>query len=327
MELQSDSKRQKRVRLLTGNRELVNTKSLLTFLIFVGIATLFWFIMAINDSYQTSLDVNLRITNVPDSVTFISDPPQTVHINIRDKGTSLLRAAGIRKPALSINFKEFASDGVMRISHSSLSSGLRAVFGQTAQISSIQPDSIVLAYSTAPGKKVPIVISSDITAAVGYVVAPRLSPSVGSVKIYSAGDQVDTVKKVHTELISKSNLSETTKVTVKLRPVKGVRIEPSTIQVTIPVEPLVSSQAIVEIKVINVPAGQSVLLFPSKIPVTYYTPMSHFNDHTPNVEVIADYSAVASSSRNKIPLAITRYPAYLNNVQLKYDSVEFTVVK
>ena len=44
------------------------------FLIFVAIAAVFWFILALNDSVTETFQVRLNIQNVPDSVTFITDP-------------------------------------------------------------------------------------------------------------------------------------------------------------------------------------------------------------------------------------------------------------
>ncbi len=58
------------------------------FLIFVGVSTLFWIILALNDSAQDSFNVRLNICNVPDSVTCISDIPDKFHVGVRDKDTS-----------------------------------------------------------------------------------------------------------------------------------------------------------------------------------------------------------------------------------------------
>ena len=62
------------------------------YLVFVVIASLFWLVMWLNDSIQETFDVRLRIYNVPDSVTFIDNPPAGLHVTVRDKGTSLLGA-------------------------------------------------------------------------------------------------------------------------------------------------------------------------------------------------------------------------------------------
>ena len=67
-------------------------RKMLTFLVFVVIAALFWFIMALNDSAQDDFEVRVAITNVPDSVTFINLPPQKIHVMVRDQGVNLWRS-------------------------------------------------------------------------------------------------------------------------------------------------------------------------------------------------------------------------------------------
>ncbi|MDE6018154.1 MAG: hypothetical protein K2G85_05005, partial [Muribaculaceae bacterium] len=72
-------------------RESSRFRSFLTFLVFVAVAAMFWMILTLNDSVQDGCLVNVRITNKPDSVTFISDVPKTIHVEVRDKGSGLMR--------------------------------------------------------------------------------------------------------------------------------------------------------------------------------------------------------------------------------------------
>ena len=78
--------------------------NILLFVLFVVIASLFWIIMAMNDSAQVTLDVNMRIIGKPDSLTFINEPPQTIHVTVSDKGTSLLRSAFASNQVIQFNF-------------------------------------------------------------------------------------------------------------------------------------------------------------------------------------------------------------------------------
>ena len=86
-------------------------RKMLTFLVFVVIAALFWFIMALNDSAQDDFEVRVAITNVPDSVTFINLPPQKIHVMVRDQGVNLWRNGILVRPAVEINFRDFSNDG------------------------------------------------------------------------------------------------------------------------------------------------------------------------------------------------------------------------
>lgn len=312
----SQEKRPKRKR--SGNA--------VVFLIFVAISALFWFILTLNDNVSAGVDVKVNITNVPDSVVFIQDPPKILHVNLRDKGTSLIRNGIMRSASININFKDYASAGELLFGKNDLMVALKSSFGSSAQINTIGRDSIYLTYSTAPGKRVPVKIDAKVSPAVGFVVGTPKS-AVKSVLIYSADDRVDTIKEVRTKLLTKRGLTETTTVNVEFRPVAGVKIIPSSIKVTIPVEPLVAKTSVVEVQPINVPAGNSVLLYPVNVEVAYYSPLSHFESEKDNIIVVADFATSSSSTSDKVGIKLVSSAPYLKNVELKTDSVEYTLVK
>ena len=190
--------------LLIKWRRLRETRTFhdtLVFLIFVAASTLFWFILALNDSAQDSFSVRVSITNVPDSVTFISDIPDRFHVGLRDKGTVLWRNH-YRHPVLSINFKDYAEKGELRFTKADLMTSLKTIFGSSSTITSVSLDSLRLDYTTNKGKKVPVVIESNIMAASGSVIEGHLKVSPASVLVYGDPPVLDTITHVNTEVLA-----------------------------------------------------------------------------------------------------------------------------
>lgn len=299
------------------------------FIIFVGVSAVFWFILALNDSAQDNFNVKIHITNLPDSVTFISDIPEKMHVSVRDKGNELWRNGVLKRPTIHIDFREFSDDGVFRFSHSDMLSALKGVFGSTAQITSLSLDSLRLLYTTRPGRKVPIVVNSRIYPASGNIMdgLPYTTPT--SVFVYGSDKTLDTIKFVTTELVEMRNLSESAKTSVAIQKIPGVRIMPSEVDLNVPIEPLVRKEAMVSITPINVPEEKvTLLLFPSKVPVSYYVAMSHLNDdEDSNIELVVDYDKISEISSGKLPVELIRYPDRLQNLTLNTDSVEYAIVK
>lgn len=302
-------------------------KKSLTFLIFVVIAALFWFILALNDSIQDDFEVKVNIYNVPDSVTFITVPPQKIHVMVRDQGTNLWRNGIFGSATVNINFRDFGADGVFRMSRSELNATLKNVFGPSATLLSSSIDSLALTYTTLPGKRVPVDVSADLSPAVGKIISERPVVTPNSVVVYSTRNVLDTITRVFTEHFSRRNLEESTEIPVKLHSIPNVRIEPSAVRVKVEVEPLVRKQASVSIQVQNVPAGLDLLLFPSNAMVEYYVPMSRFNPNSPDrVDVGVDYNDLKEGS-HKLPLHLLYTNPGLLNMRLLSDSVEYTIVR
>mgnify|MGYP003505859091 CR=1 FL=1 len=76
----------------------------------------------------------------------------------------------------------------------------------------------------------------------------------------------------------------------------------------------------------NVPSGESLILFPAKTEVSYFAPMSQFEETTEDIVVVADYNSISTTS-DKIGINIESYPEQYVNLKLISDSVEYTIVK
>lgn len=299
----------------------------LVFMAFVAVAALFWFIMALNDSVENTVAVRLNVSNVPDSVTFIQLPPEKIHVSVQDKGTNIMRATLFRHPTVSLNFSDFASDGVLRFSRGDMTAAVRGLFGPGAQVSMLSLDSVRVSYTTLKGKRVPVVVSSDVSASSGNIIdgSPVARPS--NVLVYAQKDVLDTITRVFTERLVRRSLSETAKVPVALKKVSGARIVPSSVDVVVNVQPLVKKESLVDVNVHGLPEGLSLLLFPSKIYVEYFVPMNRFNEDVNNINVWVNFDDTHIEGTKLLPVHLGKAPAGIRNLRLKQDSVEYTLVR
>lgn len=302
-------------------------RNVLLYLVFVAIAGSFWLIMSLNDNSQKTFAVQLRLYNVPDSITFIEDLPTRLHVTVCDRGTSLLRNGILRRPTLEINFREYADRGVFRYSAADLYSTLRHTFGASAQVTSVSIDSLHCTYTSLPGRRVPLRVLCDVTAAPGHVIASRPTCSVRQVTIYSNMEWADTITAVTTDRLVKRGMKDSGKFAVRVHPVPGVKIVPAKVDVTVHVEPLVKKKSTVPVNVSNVPAGESLLIFPANVEVTYFVPMDRFNDKDVDITVEADYNDLATRRGRRLPIRVTRSGRNFVNATLLTDSVEYTIVR
>ena len=144
-----------------------------------------------------------------------------------------------------------------------------------------------------------------------------------SVTLYSVADLPRSLKFVSTEPIVKSDLNDTMRYEVAVKPISGVRIIPDKVVVTVPVEPLISRKRNVRIDVNNMPEGVSLITFPSKIEISYLVPMSAYNDDY-QMKAYVDYRNV-KPSRRKLPVTISAVPSVYHNVSFSPDSVDYII--
>ncbi len=303
-------------------------RSMLTFAVFVGIAALFWLILTLNDSVQDSCIVNVKISNKPDSITFISEVPKTIHVEVKDKGSSLMRTMWMKTPTMSLNFRELADQGQMICSRSDIMSALKETFGNSATILSSSLDSLRLTYTDRPGKSVPVVVSVKANAKAGYIVYGLPTSEPSRVTAYGPREIIDTLTRVMTKSYVEQDLQESMSFVSELKTIPGIRLIPGSVRVNINVEPLVAKEDIVTVVAENVPHEENLLLFPSTVRVSYYVPMSEFSDEKKAVRVVVDYKDVAVHRGERLPLRIEPVKGVAAvNPRLHSDSVEYTLVR
>lgn len=303
-------------------------RNLAVFAGFVAVAFVFWCILALNEEAQTDFRVRVRITDVPDSVTFLTDPPQELHVSVRERGTHLLRLTLLHEAEIKLSFKEFAgADGSLHVSGRTLLTHMRTLFGQGATLNLISPDSITVPFTTMPGKMVPVRVVYDITPELGRVVNGNPRISTRQVKVFARRNVLDTLAYIPTELIVMRGASDSFTREVKLKAPQGVRVEPASVKVSFNIEPLENRRVVVPVRQVNVPSSESLILFPDKVGVTYLVPMSRGDVPASGFSVVADYNAITSPSDARMPVAVASVPAGVTNPVLEADSVEFTIIR
>lgn len=300
------------------------TRNFLVFLVFVFIAFVFWFIMALNDSVQRNVEVKFEIENVPDSITFLSNPPSKLQITVRDKGSRLLNHLLLKDKKITIDFNEYAEKSTFRISRNMLHAIVKDLFSDNAVISSVSPDSIVVPFTDKQGKIFPVNPDYDVTVVDGMTL--RGQPMVDPAFVTVFGPGVDSITAIYTEPITLRKIDKNMTVTVPLRRIQGVRIIPENVKVLFNVEQMVKRETEVPVKANYIPTGQDILFFPAKVRVSYFVPASKYNESPNELEVTASFNEAVVSSTDKVSVKITKTAPYMKMVELGVDSIQYTLV-
>ena len=301
-------------------------RDILLYLVFVIISFAFWAILSLNNLIQDNYKVRFRITGIPQGVTMINDYPREFNVTVKNNGYVLLKYMIGDNPEITVDFKEYANgNGQILISRQELEDMLVAEFGSGTSIVSFSPESLSIKYTSLPGKKVPVEIFGDYVANFQYVVNGEIVAVPDSVTIYSDAGNLSAINKVRTEKIISRNLTDSLYVKIAIQNIKDVRAVPDSVDVMIPVEPLVTKRSSIPVIVKNLPENVSVVVFPSYVQVSYLLPMSLYNDRLDDkFEASVDYGDI-QGNKAKLPVRIEIAPEIYQNIQLETDSVEYVI--
>lgn len=304
------------------------TNSILLYLTCLVISFFFWLFLTLNSETQKDLSLPFNLTSIPDSTTIISGLPDVVKVNVRDKGSSLLRYDFGNEPTLSIDFLEhYDGSGSLKISSIEMLAKVRKLFANSTAIVAIAPDSLSVKYTNQPGKKVPIKLDIDVTADFRCIINGETMLSADSAIVYSDQNTLDGIVAVSSRRITAEGLTDTLTRTIDLVPVAGAKIVPNRVTVKVPIEPLISKRQNVNIEVVNVSAGMNVITFPSSIEASFLVPQSMYRKMV-RIRAIANYNDILySDGNNKIAVKIVEVPSECREISLASDSVEYIVEK
>lgn len=301
-------------------------RSIFTFLIFLLISTIFWFMMTLNETIQRDYRLQVEIGEIPAGTTFITRAPQYIDVSVKDKGRALIKYDWGNPPKVRIRYSDFIKKGDNRIviNQEMLSNNIRNSFGSGCEILSIRPDSINLITTTRPGDRLPIFFDISTATEPQYIAYGGIQCKYDSVTVYSLNGIPSSMLNISTEHISLRNLTDTTTVEIPLQCPPGTRVEPSTVSVTIPVEPLVAKKRILPIQVVNVPKNVSIHIFPANIELGYLVPMSMFKNDAAVPATVIDFRTINPGSTTA-EVSITQVPDYYHNIDSNPSEVEYLI--
>ncbi len=302
-------------------------KNVAVFLIFVVISAILWVTMTLNEEVHKDIRCRIEITNCPDSVTMISYLPEMINVNVKARGSQLVKYSWGDIPTINIDYAYYKKGNVISLGDAELRGIFRNIFGSGAQILAIKPDSLSLLFTSRRPTRLPVIVDSRVTASPTAVLLDKPQANLDSVSVYSVEPIDPSIKHISTTPIQISGISTNKSMKVRLITPPGTRVEPDSVTVNISVEKLIVTNAKVLIETEGVPTGEKLLLFPNYINISYMLPMADYEKNHRGFKVVADYQSILdnpSSKRVKLQV-VTDANSHAQNFTLEIDSVSYMI--
>lgn len=303
-------------------------REFLIFLFFLGLSGLFWLLMTLNETYETEIPIPVRIANVPKNVVLTTEPADTFHVTVRDKGFTIatyLYSDKIR-PAL-VNFNQFANKSTEKgvVSTADLLRLISPQLFTSSKVSAVKPDRFVFYFNYGLSKRVPVRLRGVVVPSRSYYLADtRISPQ--SVLVYASKQTLDSIRYVYTDELNLTNIEDTVVRNVGLKRIPGVKLIPATVKVSFYPDILTEEEVEVPIQAINMPEGKVLRTFPSKVKVKFTVGASKFRMVKPEMfTVVVDYSDLERHSSDKCQLHLSAFPNIVRGARVEMATVDYLI--
>ena len=254
-------------------------RDVLTFLLFVVIATLVWYGHAMQSVRNTRVPVLIQYTGKPDAIGLKAPGlPDTVMIEVRDAGARLNTYH--RDPLhLTIDLHSYihGEKGRIYIPSDALRRSISDILQGTSRLIETQPEDITCDFFTEQEKSVLLVFRGDLKTANEYQIIGQPTLARKRMKIFGDEKTLSAIDTLYTEPQDLSEISDTMRVRCALEVPQGVRTEEGSVDLCIIAERFTEKKFTIPVHIKGVPEGYHIRLFPKEVEVSVRVGMNHFS--------------------------------------------------
>jgi len=309
----------------------ISKKKIVIFSVFIVLATIFWFLNALNREYTTKISYPVEFYNIPKNISPAVSVPENLSINIKAYGFEILWKMGVSKP-LKINVEKFAekdkSDKSKLLINSSRFKNELFPNLNNIEIISIDPEIIVFSSKNLKSKKVPVKMNISYTTQSLFMISgtPGIYPD--SILIYGTEKNISKTDFVETIYKKYNDLNDTLKTNIPIKKIDNISFEKETVKLFVPVEKFTENTTKVNIKVINCPDSLRLLTFPKEVKLTYKVTLSRYKSINPgDFELSVDFKDTESGNDEKIKINLIKSPEGIEHIILFPDYAEYIIEK
>ena len=301
-------------------------KEFLIFLFFLLLSGAFWLMMALNETYEEELKVPVRLVGMPRNAVMTDEPADTVKVTVRDKGFTLVTYKyGHWFRPLTFKFATYANEdqGHGAIPAADIIKQVRSQLYGSSKLLSVKPEKLDFYFTYGASKKIPIRFRGKISTSKSYYLAhTEFSPMM--VTAYANKKVLDELKYVEIEPFNYRNLQDTIHQNVRLQKIRGVKLVPSTVRLSVYPDVLTEESIEVPVSAVNMPAGMVLRTFPSRVTVRFTIGASQFRMIRPEqFNVVVDYQTLAENPSDKCTLQLRSVPSSVSKAKLELDKVDY----
>ena len=297
-------------------------KEFLIFLFFLALSGAFWLLMTLNETMEREFKIPMRLTGVPRNAVITGELPDTLRVTVRDKGFTLVTYDF--RP-LVFRFSNYADEdeGKGTIPLADVQKQVLSQMYGSSKLLQVKPGQFDFFFTYGTSKKVPVVFRGKITTNKSYYLAhTEFYPSM--VTVYANKQQLDKLQSVEIEPFNYRNLQDTIRQAVKIKKIRGVKIVPPTVRLSVYPDVLTEETIEVPITAINMPPGMVLRTFPSKVTVRFTIGASLFRTIKPSLfKVVVDYEELAANPSDKCTLQLRSVPRSVSKASLEIDRVDY----
>ena len=310
----------------------------MTYLVFLLIAIVVWYLNALNKDYTADLKFAVKYADLPEDKVLVNTPPEYLTLTVNAQGYTLLkyRFGQIFYPVTleasyqTLRRNNHSPQGEFYLATQSLSDKIAVQLKSDIKMRLIAPDTLKFQFSETTRKDLPVKPILQLQFEKGFL--PKGNMIVEPVEVSVTGPQtvIDTMQYVYTRTKTFNKLKDTLRTTVDLLPIHQLRYSANEVSIVQAIERHTEAAITVPIEPINLPDDLTMKVFPGAVTVNCMVSVSDYEKLQPYMfRAVVDYVSVKDARDNqaKAKLSIVRMPDFVTDLKFHPKNVDFIIEK
>lgn len=296
----------------------------------------FWLLIKLSYNYNVRVIISVDYDNMPEGKLLVNQPIDEIQADISAPGFSIfgnwLRPFGsvtidvASLPEINqkgVDWAYLATNQQKQILKQQLPNGI--------EVLQVYPDTLYYGLGNLASKKVAVRVDEAVKFRRQFVQRGKLDVEPDSVDVFGPAPIIDTIQFVSTEMWEALDVHEAMSSKLALvNPNESLNVfySEKKVKAALQVDQVTEAEAKVDIKVLNVPEGYELKVFPRKVSVNYLVSLRDFKAIDSDMFVAeVHYPLDDVESTNVLSVKVRSLSPDLDIIQIKPEKVEFIIRK
>ncbi len=303
------------------------------FFICLIISSLLWLLTSLGKTYETTVSIPVRYTNLPQGKVFVGNPPSHLDLTLKAHGFVLLR----HKFQLSVHPIDFNMESIAQSYFESARSNefklitdqylhrLSSQFSSDITLIDLSPDTLYFHFDRLIEKEVEIIPSVDLSFQDPFFLFDSITFYPRSVRVTGPKTIIDTLQYITMKRQRYKDLNTSIKENVLLETYEYLSLSPSKALINIPVSQYTEYSGKVYVSKLNVPDSLTLITFPELISVRCLVSIHHYPNISPSSFILAvDFGSIVPGS-GRLPVTRVSTPPFVKQFEFFPNEVEYVI--
>ena len=306
----------------------IKNKKLNVFGLFLVLTFLFSALTKLSKKYTDDITLNISYKNLPQQSIITLESVPKFRATVSAYGFDLL-LYHFRNHSVQVDFDKdvYIKDSAYIWVASKFKHKISEQLTNSAEVISLEKDTIKFPFETLADKKVPVVLNANVAFKPGYDILNDYVIRPDSVDIMGSASEVSKISKVETELLNLKEVTGTINTALALKKLDNPNIKFSTndVNVSAKVEKFTEGTMEVPVTIINKPLDVSINYFPKTVTVSFYTSLNNYKNIKPlDFKVDCDFAETENTNK---AFFVPKLVKEVKSAKLKQNKVEFIITQ